>query len=248
MVVTFWGRPQRRTSKLWIHQCGSVEEALAARAAGADAVIAQGVEAGGHVRGTCPAAGAARPSPRRGPNDYPVLSAGGIADAADVSARLDAGAEAVVCGTRFLMTRRAAPTPAYKAAPARGARDDPHRALRRRLARARTASSRTRPPPAGWGVIRAAPAGCAHSTRRPRRSSPGRRCRCSFAWRRRRTRAGRCSARPRRSPADRRTWSRRDRSTRGSASSASATSAPQASSSVELTPLGNGRERSATFP
>ncbi|HEY8769636.1 MAG TPA: nitronate monooxygenase, partial [Thermoleophilaceae bacterium] len=55
VVVTFWGSPKRRTSKLWIHQCGSVAEALAARDAGADAVIAQGVEAGGHVRGTEPA-------------------------------------------------------------------------------------------------------------------------------------------------------------------------------------------------
>ena len=54
VVVTFWGRPRRRTSAVWIHlQCGSVEEALAARDAGADAVIAQGVEAGAHaVRGT----------------------------------------------------------------------------------------------------------------------------------------------------------------------------------------------------
>ena len=41
VVVTFWGSPKRRTSKTWIHQCGSVEEALAALAAGADAVIAQ---------------------------------------------------------------------------------------------------------------------------------------------------------------------------------------------------------------
>src|SRR5437764_11923443 len=48
-VFTFWGRPRRRTEKVWIHQCGSVEEARAARDAGADAVIAQGVEAGGHV-------------------------------------------------------------------------------------------------------------------------------------------------------------------------------------------------------
>src|SRR5712691_11520576 len=30
VVVTFWGSPRRRTSKVWIHQCGSVEEALAA--------------------------------------------------------------------------------------------------------------------------------------------------------------------------------------------------------------------------
>src|SRR5437899_3057565 len=44
VLVTFWGRPRRRTAKTWMHQCGSVEEALAAREAGADAVIAQGHE------------------------------------------------------------------------------------------------------------------------------------------------------------------------------------------------------------
>jgi NAD(P)H-dependent flavin oxidoreductase YrpB (nitropropane dioxygenase family) len=55
VVVTFWGAPVRRTSKPWIHQCGSVAEAHAAQVAGADAVITQGVQAGGHVRGTLPA-------------------------------------------------------------------------------------------------------------------------------------------------------------------------------------------------
>ena len=104
VVVTFWGSPKRQTSKIWIHQCGSVEEALAAREAGADAVIAQGVEAGGHVRGTVPAMELLARVRGAVPDDYPVLSAGGIADASDVKARLDAGAEAVVCGTRFLMT------------------------------------------------------------------------------------------------------------------------------------------------
>src|SRR3954468_782480 len=54
VAVTFWGAPKRRTKGVWIHQCGSVEEARAAQSAGADAVIAQGVEAGGHVRGTTP--------------------------------------------------------------------------------------------------------------------------------------------------------------------------------------------------
>jgi nitronate monooxygenase len=115
VVVTFWGRPRRRTSKVWIHQCGSVEEAIAARAAGADAVIAQGVEAGGHVRGTLPAMELLARVRAAVVADYPVLSAGGIADAADVTARLDAGAEAVVCGTRFLMTEESGGHPAYKA-------------------------------------------------------------------------------------------------------------------------------------
>jgi NAD(P)H-dependent flavin oxidoreductase YrpB (nitropropane dioxygenase family) len=113
-VVTFWGRPRRRTSKIWIHQCGSVDEAREARAAGADAVIAQGVEAGGHVRGTTPALELLeRTRAALGPS-YPVLVAGGIADASDVRAALDAGAEAAVLGTRFLMTHESNALTAYK--------------------------------------------------------------------------------------------------------------------------------------
>ncbi len=54
VIVTFWGEPRRLAGGTWVHQCGSVKEARAAEAAGADAVIAQGVEAGGHVRGTTP--------------------------------------------------------------------------------------------------------------------------------------------------------------------------------------------------
>jgi nitronate monooxygenase len=115
VVVTFWGRPKRRTSKVWIHQCGSVEEALAARAAGAEAVIAQGVEAGGHVRGTVPAVELLGQVRGVLGGDYPVLSAGGIAEADDTKARLAAGADAVVCGTRFLMTEESGGHPDYKA-------------------------------------------------------------------------------------------------------------------------------------
>jgi NAD(P)H-dependent flavin oxidoreductase YrpB (nitropropane dioxygenase family) len=115
VVVTFWGSPVRRTSKMWVHQCGSTEEALAAQRAGAEAVIAQGVEAGGHVRGTVPAVELLSRVREALPDGYPVLSAGGIADASDVSARLDAGAEAVVCGTRFLMSEESGGHYAYKA-------------------------------------------------------------------------------------------------------------------------------------
>jgi nitronate monooxygenase len=115
VVVTFWGRPKRRTSKTWIHQCGSVEEALAAQAAGADAVIAQGVEAGGHVRGTVPALELLDRIRAAVGDGYPVLSAGGIAEPSDARARLAAGAEAVVCGTRFLMTEESGGHPDYKA-------------------------------------------------------------------------------------------------------------------------------------
>jgi nitronate monooxygenase len=114
LVVTFWGRPRRRTDKPWLHQCGSVEEALAAHAAGADGVIAQGVEAGGHVRGTEPATALLERTRAALPAGYPVLSAGGLANAAEVRERLDAGATAVVLGTRFLMTEESSAHPAYK--------------------------------------------------------------------------------------------------------------------------------------
>jgi NAD(P)H-dependent flavin oxidoreductase YrpB (nitropropane dioxygenase family) len=113
VVVTFWGRPERRVPGTWIHQCGSIEEALAARAAGADAVIAQGREAGGHVRGTEGALELLERF-RAELGDFPVLSAGGIATAADARARLDAGADAVVAGTRFLMSAESGAHPEYK--------------------------------------------------------------------------------------------------------------------------------------
>ena len=95
---------------VWIHQCGSVEEALEARKAGADAVIAQGREAGGHVRGSTPALVLLREVLSVAPG-YPVLAAGGIATAEDVRTVLDAGAAGAVAGTRFLLARRAGPIP-----------------------------------------------------------------------------------------------------------------------------------------
>jgi nitronate monooxygenase len=113
VLVTFWGRPRRRTAEVWIHQCGSVEEALAARAAGANAVIAQGVEAGGHVRGTVPVLELLSSVRSALGPDYPVLSAGGVADSSDVRRHLDAGAGAVVCGTRFLISEESGAHPEY---------------------------------------------------------------------------------------------------------------------------------------
>ena len=134
-VVTFWGRPRRHTTGVWIHQCGSVEEALAAREAGADAVIAQGVEAGGHVRGTTPALTLLeRTRAALGPG-YPVLVAGGIADARDVRRARR--------GRRRRRARHPLPDdarePRYEGLQAAAdgvARDGAHRAVRRRLARA----------------------------------------------------------------------------------------------------------------
>jgi nitronate monooxygenase len=114
VVVTFWGRPTRRTDRVWLHQCGSVEEALAAHAAGADAVIAQGVEAGGHVRGRLPALELLDRMRVALPRGYDVLVAGSIAGADDVRVALEAGAVAVVAGTRFLLSNESRAHREYK--------------------------------------------------------------------------------------------------------------------------------------
>jgi nitronate monooxygenase len=114
IVVTFWGTPVRRSGGTWIHQCGTVAEAEAAYAAGADAAILQGVEAGGHVRGTLPALELLDRARATLPPDYPLLLAGGIAERADVQRALEAGADAVVAGTRFLLTHESRAHPEYK--------------------------------------------------------------------------------------------------------------------------------------
>jgi nitronate monooxygenase len=114
VVVTFWGEPKRRTGGAWLHQCGSVEEARAAQVAGAGGVIVQGVEAGGHVRGTTPALQLLGEAQRALPADYPVLLAGGIAERADVRAALEAGATGAVAGTRFLLSEESRAHALYK--------------------------------------------------------------------------------------------------------------------------------------
>ncbi|MGC1167019.1 MAG: nitronate monooxygenase [Solirubrobacterales bacterium] len=114
VVVTFWGAPRRRVPGIWIHQCGSVAEALAAQAAGADAVIVQGVEAGGHVRGTTPALELLQQVRAALPADYPLLLAGGIAARDDVRQALEQGAVAAVAGTRFLLSEESRAHPAYR--------------------------------------------------------------------------------------------------------------------------------------
>lgn len=112
LIVTFWGRPRRLAACPWAHQCGSVEEARAAEAAGADAVIAQGVEAGGHVRGrTSTLELLARIRAQVG---LPVLAAGGLVDRQGVSEVLEAGASAAVVGTRFLLSEECRAHPEYK--------------------------------------------------------------------------------------------------------------------------------------
>lgn len=114
VVVTFWGRPKRRVPGVWLHQFGSVAEATAAHAAGADALIVQGVEAGGHVRGTTPGIELLAQTRAALPRGYPLLLAGGIAERADVQRALEAGASAAVAGTRFLLSEESRAHPEYR--------------------------------------------------------------------------------------------------------------------------------------
>ncbi|MGN6200992.1 MAG: NAD(P)H-dependent flavin oxidoreductase [Solirubrobacterales bacterium] len=114
IVVTFWGKPRRRTGGIWLHQCGSVDETRKAQAAGADGVIVQGVEAGGHVRGTTSALQLLEEARWALGADYPVLLAGGIAERDDVRVALEAGATAAVAGTRFLLSEESRAHALYK--------------------------------------------------------------------------------------------------------------------------------------
>jgi NAD(P)H-dependent flavin oxidoreductase YrpB (nitropropane dioxygenase family) len=94
---------------------GTPEEARRALGDGADALIVQGIEAGGHLVGVEPALEAlARILPIAG--GKAVWLAGGIADPDDVRRALDAGAQAAVAGTRFLLTHESGAHPAYKQA------------------------------------------------------------------------------------------------------------------------------------
>jgi len=119
-ITLFWGDPAEwipkakgsRAKVIW--QCGSAAEAQAAARAGADAIIAQGFEAGGHVRGTVTTL-ALIPEVRDAIGDLPMLAAGGFADGRGLAAALALGADGAVFGTRFVAAEETAAHPIYKA-------------------------------------------------------------------------------------------------------------------------------------
>ncbi|MFF8590478.1 nitronate monooxygenase [Streptomyces sp. NPDC015220] len=131
-VVSFhFGVPTREVVDS-LHRVGTftlvtattVEEALAVERAGADAVVAQGVEAGGHQ-------GAHRDQPEndgagigvlslvagiREAVDLPIVAAGGIMRGSQIAAVLAAGASAAQLGTAFLATVESGAHPLHKQA------------------------------------------------------------------------------------------------------------------------------------
>ena len=120
VISTFWGDAGQVRERIaaagatHVHVVGSTEEAHHAEGCGVDILVAQGLEAGGHVRGTVgtmslvPAAVDAV--------DVPVLAAGGITDRRGVAAALALGASGVWVGTRFVGTRESRAHDIYRRA------------------------------------------------------------------------------------------------------------------------------------
>lgn len=120
VLHTFWGDPAPLVERVHaagvtlLHQTGTVRGARAAVEAGVDAIVAQGVEAGGHVEGEVSTL-VLVPCVVDAVAPVPVIAAGGIADGRGIVAALALGAQAVAMGTRFLATREAEAHERYKA-------------------------------------------------------------------------------------------------------------------------------------
>ncbi len=109
--VLFWEvdtdlvRYLKSLGKIVIHQVGHQRDADAAQAAGADALIVQGHEAGGHVRGLTSTLSLL---PQIIANcDVPVAASGGIASGQALAAAMLMGAQGASLGTAFLATHEA---------------------------------------------------------------------------------------------------------------------------------------------
>src|SRR5436189_3648759 len=119
VVSFFWRDPSSLVSRakqagaIVLHTIGSVEDARRAVDYGVDVVVAQGWEAGGHVRGTV-ATLPLVPAVVDAVAPVPVVAAGGIADGRGLAAALALGAAGAWIGTRFLASEEAAIHPHYR--------------------------------------------------------------------------------------------------------------------------------------
>ena len=120
ILSTAWGDPAITTARArelgitTIHQVHRVDEARRTAGLGVDAIVAQGIEGGGHVwhTATLPLV----PQVADAVPDIPLLAAGGIADGRGLAAALMLGADGVLLGTRFLASDESPIHPAYKQA------------------------------------------------------------------------------------------------------------------------------------
>jgi enoyl-[acyl-carrier protein] reductase II len=121
VMVASQGGPREHLARFraigtkWLHVVASVEHAQKAEAAGVDALVVDGAEAGGHPP---PAQVGTIVLVRRivRATKLPVVASGGVADGAGIAALLALGAEAVQLGTRFIATPEASVHENYKKA------------------------------------------------------------------------------------------------------------------------------------
>lgn len=119
IISFFWGDADAFVPRVHaagavaIQVAGSIAEARRAADAGVDLIVAQGREAGGHVRGQLGTM-TLLPQVIDAVAPLPVLAAGGIADRRGVAAALALGAAGVWVGTRFLAAEEANIHPAYR--------------------------------------------------------------------------------------------------------------------------------------
>jgi NAD(P)H-dependent flavin oxidoreductase YrpB (nitropropane dioxygenase family) len=99
--------------RIWV-QVSTVDFARRALAAGADGLVAQGKEAGGHNRSTTPLHHLLHDLRHELGHDVLLLAAGGIATGADVVAALAHGADGVWVGTRLVASTEAYAHPGWK--------------------------------------------------------------------------------------------------------------------------------------
>ena len=120
IISLSWGDPApwvplvREAGGLVIFTAGSRDEAALGISAGVNFLVAQGVEAGGHVRGTTPLARLVV-EVKSVAEGIPVLAAGGIATAEDVRQAVANGADGVWVGTRFVASVESGAHADYKA-------------------------------------------------------------------------------------------------------------------------------------
>lgn len=121
IVSLFWGRLEpgdpyveeaHAAGALVMLTVGSADDARLAVDAGVDVVVAQGVEAGGHVWGTVGSLPLI-PAVVDAVSPVPVIAAGGIADGRGLAAALVLGAQAAWLGTRFLLSEESTVHPVH---------------------------------------------------------------------------------------------------------------------------------------